>query len=580
MERNNTFLKKEYRKTLFPIMFSILGGTATSMIDTLLVSLRLGQEGLAAVNLCMPIFLCLCAAGVTISAGASILSAREEGKESGENSELYYFSGLTTGLVIGVGIMILGCAFGSLIAGLLARNGSLTQPVKEYSRVLYLGAIPYILTYLPLDYLQLEGNGKAISMMMMLTVVADTLLDLLLLFVFPFGYYGAAAASVLSMVASSAYGILTLQRTNPKYKIRKESLCLKGGKEIIIAGSPSASASLCDALKLVLLNLLILSAGGTQALAVWAVITVFAELSRIVTSGVPQTAAPMLGVLSASHENTAIRLLTKIELKTGAAALTGYGALLILLNGWIRTIYQIEGSLAGPFLCMTLSFYTELLAGIWTTEFYAITEVKLANLLSFFRSFLFPVLCAWGMCVSGGWIWLFLPLSGICTLLGMMGITCLTANKRNQGEHCYSRILLLDDILSRTGKLLEFSIRMNDEEICDASEKIGEFCSQNQMDQKMVNRLGLAIEEYLMIIKEKNDRIQSVDLRATNLDGVTMIRVRSSGERYNPFEQEREEMGIQMIQGMASKIQFSYVLGINNIDIMFQTEERRNRETK
>ena len=92
----------------------------------------------------------------------------------------------------------------------------------------------------------------------------------------------------------------------------------------------------------------------------------------------------------------------------------------------------------------------------------------------------------------------------------------------------------------------------------------------------MANRLGIAIEEYLMIIREKNDKIQSVDLRVTNIDGITMIRVRSSGERYNPFETESGEIGIEMVRTMASKIQFSYVLGVNNIDIIFQTEEKGN----
>lgn len=577
MERNNQFLKREYRKTLFPIMFSILGGTVTSIIDTILVSFCLGKEGLAVVNLCMPVFLCFCAVGVIASAGSSILSAREEGKEVRRDSETYYFSGVSCGLLAGVVIMVAGCILCSPIASLLAENSALTQSVREYSLVLFLGAVPYILAYLPLDYLQLEGNGRAILGMMILTIAVDTVLDVIFLFVVPFGYYGAAAASVLSMLVSAVYGIFALQKTNPKYQITLRKLSLRDGKAILIAGSPSAAASLWDALKMVILNLLILSAGGTDALAIWAVITVLSELSRIVTSGVPQTAAPMLGVLFSSHENVAIRLLMKIELKTGVLALSVYGVLLLVLQGWIGEIYQIgNSSLLVPFLCMGASFYLELLAGIWTTEFYAIAEVKMANLLSFFRAFLFPVLCAWGIKEINGAIWIFLPISGICTVVTMSVIASRAAGKKSHGEHCYSKILLLDDYLSKTGKLLEFSIKMSPDEICGASEQIGTFCSKNQMADKMANRLGIAIEEYLMIIREKNDKIQSVDLRVTNIDGITMIRVRSSGERYNPFETESGEIGIEMVRTMASKIQFSYVLGVNNIDIIFQTEEKGN----
>ena len=94
------------------------------------------------------------------------------------------------------------------------------------------------------------------------------------------------------------------------------------------------------------------------------------------------------------------------------------------------------------------------------------------------------------------------------------------------------------------------------------------------MDEKLTNRLGLAIEELLVVMRQDNPKMVSVDLRAFALEETTGIRIRSAGGRYNPFEQsELEEddfyMGIMMLKRMANEITYSYTLGMNTICLNF-----------
>ena len=100
------------------------------------------------------------------------------------------------------------------------------------------------------------------------------------------------------------------------------------------------------------------------------------------------------------------------------------------------------------------------------------------------------------------------------------------------------------------------------------------------MDQKGTNRIGMAIEELLMVMKEANPGMKSVDLRVFALEASTGVRIRSAGERYNPFEmaQDGEDLfylGVTMLQNMAEEISYSYALGMNTLYLSFAGSGRK-----
>ena len=73
MNYDDSFLRRQYLINLFPIMFSILGGTVNALIDSVFISLVLGKDGLSAVTLSMPVYLVLCSIGALIASGGSLL---------------------------------------------------------------------------------------------------------------------------------------------------------------------------------------------------------------------------------------------------------------------------------------------------------------------------------------------------------------------------------------------------------------------------------------------------------------------------------------------------------------------------
>ena len=518
MLRDDHFLRREYGRTLIPVMFSVLAGTINTLIDSAFVAQRIGNDALAAVNMCGPLYQLICTFGSLLAGGASILSSGEAGRDDMESSRRYYHTALLLGLAVGALATAAGLFFCAPISLLLSQGGALSGYVYDYSLATFAGLIPVVIAYLPLYYLQLEGKGKEIMIMMGIVIGTDVVLDWVFLYLFDFGMAGAAAASVLSMAASCVYGFLALQEEHSAYRFDGRLLGFKGTWEILKYGSPAAVGNLMDAVRLFLLNSLILLTLGTKGAAVWAVLNSLSELSLCISSGVPQAAGPMIAVFHSVKENSGIRIL-------------------------------------------------------------------LSNLLVGLKRFFFPLAAALVLAACGGPFWLFLPLGGVLAVCCCAAVTAAVSRKSGKGGHCLSRFLLLDDYLEREGLVLDFSIAPSEQNICDASDQIREFCIRNHMDQKGTNRIAMAIEEMLMVMKEENPEMKSVDLRAFALETVTGIRIRCAGDRYDPFERAKQQedlryLGVNMLRSMAGEISYSYTLGMNTLYLEFprQLQDGRKKE--
>ena len=518
MLRDDHFLRREYGRTLIPVMFSVLAGTINTLIDSAFVAQRIGNDALAAVNMCGPLYQLICTFGSLLAGGASILSSGEAGRDDMESSRRYYHTALLLGLAVGALATAAGLFFCAPISLLLSQGGALSGYVYDYSLATFAGLIPVVIAYIPLYYLQLEGKGKEIMIMMGIVIGTDVVLDWVFLYLFDFGMAGAAAASVLSMAASCVYGFLALQEEHSAYRLDGRLLGFKGTWEILKYGSPAAVGNLMDAVRLFLLNSLILLTLGTKGAAVWAVLNSLSELSLCISSGVPQVAGPMIAVFHSVKENSGIRIL-------------------------------------------------------------------LSNLLVGLKRFFFPLAAALVLAACGGPFWLFLPLGGVLAVCCCAAVTAAVSRKSGKGGHCLSRFLLLDDYLEREGLVLDFSIAPSEQNICDASDQIREFCIRNHMDQKGTNRIAMAIEEMLMVMKEENPEMKSVDLRAFALETVTGIRIRCAGDRYDPFERAKQQedlryLGVNMLRSMAGEISYSYTLGMNTLYLEFprQLQDGRKKE--
>ncbi len=205
LEQNEQFLKKAYRKALIPCMLSILSGNINILADGILVGQRLGTDALAAINFSLPVYLVLCVAGSFIVSGTAICAAEAIGNnQAGKAKELYkmsvFWCALISAVVTAAGLLCL-----KPLTGLLCSEEAVAPLVMEYAGVTLVGTLPKILIYIPFWYLRLDGRNRQTAWMMLVMGLGNVMLDVLFLYVFDMGVFGAALASVVATASHACW---------------------------------------------------------------------------------------------------------------------------------------------------------------------------------------------------------------------------------------------------------------------------------------------------------------------------------------------------------------------------------------
>lgn len=575
MERNSRFLIKEYHRALVPVMISVLGGTINAIIDSAFVTRRLDSGALAAITYSMPVFLVLCLCGCLFGVGASILSARSLGEHDKEKATGYYHSMITLSLITGILFIAFGILGTDIITTILCADPNLYSAVKEYVTITLRGAPFYILIYVPNYYLQLDGKGKNLSVMMLIMIISDIVLDYVFLYVADLGIGGAATASVLSVALSVIYGFICLQDKNGMFRIDIRKLKVHDVGEICKFGSVSALGSLLDVARLFFLNRIIFSSSGMSGMEVWAVLNALSELSLCILTGIPRTAIPLLGIYHTGHDNEGLRLVMKIELKTGLFLISVYSVLLVVFSHPIRIFYKMDNAFLFPLICLGLSVVFELICSI-LGSFYNVTKrILLANILMSLRILVCPVLTAWLLMRAGLDIFLFLPIGMGLVVISIPLLSYIRSKFKHEEGHELSKLLLLDDFMEKNGRVKTFSIVASDENICSASEGITEFCTEHNMDHKLAMKLGLSLEEVMTVVAKRSllKSDDPVEVRVYAYNGVFGIGIMCFGKKFDPFvisdDEDEMFMGIRMIEKISKNRKYIYTLGMNILSVEF-----------
>lgn len=583
MDHNDRFLRGIFHRFLVPTILSVLGGTVNSLVDSAIVGNLIGQDALAAINLCVPVFLLFSTVGSLLGAGGGLLSAALIGREREEDARRVYTLAVTLELVFSLLIMVLGLICLDPIVHLLGADDALRPMVRDYARVAFLSAPVKCLLYIPFNYLRLDGKPGTVSSAMLLMTACNGVLDVVFIRM-GFGMTGASAASLLGTALGTAVGLAALRGGT----FRLTGLRGTGGllRELIALGTPSALNNLLDMARLILINRILMAAGGGALVAIFTVVCAMSDFTLCIVSGIPQTGAPLIGVFRGERNNPAQRDLVRLELRYGLAMSGGAAALIALLPGPVCALFGLapsgEAVLALRLFALSLPF--AMLCSILIYFYNASGRVMLANLITSCRMFLFAVIPTALLAPYGPAVWWSRPIAEAGALAALvLALRCFTPRSA-----FHSRILLLDERLDQAGQVIDFSVGNDPAEAALAAERIEAFCESNDMGTRRTMAVSLSIEEMLTLMMEycyRPDEDSWADVRVFVIQGVTGLRIRGAGKQFNPlefYEAHKDEdimgdtLGIQLVLKLAEDVRYQRTFGVNTLTVLFDRAEQES----
>ena len=479
-------------------------------------------------------------------------------------------------------ITAIGLLLREPLVSFLCANEGPRPYVMQYVVITLIGALPKIVIYIPFWYLRLDGRNASVTVMMTLMTFVNIILDIFFVDSLDMGVFGAGLASVIATTLACGYGMVRLFAKGSPYRWRlRWARGKRHWRTILNAGFPSAFNNLCSTIRLLIINAMLMAHGGAGLVAVFTAVNGIAGFGECVTLGAPAAGAAMLGVFSGEKDNGSCRLLLKEEWKIGCVTGVAFLLMCVGLSGSVVKMYGLSEPILMPLLWMALSVFPALLLNILITYYNMAGRDLWANGLIFLRQIAMTYLGLLLALSVKSSVFFFLLFAEMATLLVWYVGTALHFHRHPRD----SRFLMNDLEDEKNGRLLNFSVNADVDEIVSASERISDFCATNGMSVKQTMRLQISMEEVMTLIRQVNEagdvRELKFDLRAYSVNNVRGIRIRYNGIPFNPFYFSQETlnieedmfMGVRMIKKMVELVNYQRAFGVNTLQIILKEGE-------
>lgn len=572
--QNNIFISNIYKKALLPCMLSILSANINVIVDGILVGQKLGGNALAAINLCMPLNLLLCVIGSFISAGTAINSSKAIGQNQPSKSNEYYKLGVTMSAVVSILFTVGGIVFLNSICLFLCSDIEVFFYVHSYSLITIIGAIFRISIYIPFWYLRIDGQNKEISRIMMVLTFGNILLDILFVYIMNMGVFGAGLANVIATALAMLLGFYYLCNNKSDFQFNfKINISQIRIKSIIADGLPSSLNNLCSTIRMLTINIILLSLGGASLVAIFTAVNGIFSIGECIILGIPQASNAMLGVYTGERDYNSSKLIIKTEMYMGAICSAIFFALCLLISPYVNNLYGISDSISTPVLLMAISIFPGLICNILSSYYNITGKNVLSSFIIVIRLIVLTYISINLAILININIFSFMLITELLTLLVIYIITLLYY----LNNKAVDRFLLCKMNNELSGKVINFSVENAKQSICDASEKIADFCNNNGLESKDTMKIQLAIEEALVLVSDLNNNehveLNGFDIRVFLYDDLSGIRIRYDGLDFNPFAGNMDTsdyMGIKMISDLLETVAYRRTFGVNTMILLLE----------
>ncbi len=586
LENNNYFVKHTLRKYLAPTIISILGTTMITFVNSLLTGNMYGKEALAAMNLINPVTFIFAMFGCLISIGSSTSVSIAMGKEADAQVGAYASLALLLSVVVPIIFSVVGIFFFRPFLGILGARGEWYHIAAAYGRVMLLGGVFTTLMYYPFNFLRVDGRGQY----SMLIFGAMGVLDVIFVLIFyrlGLGLMGVGLAVVLSTAIADAVGMgILIFGKGRQIRFGAITHPLRDSLQICRVGAAAALNNLCNMLRTIVLNGLVLEALGSDGASMFAVACSVLNFAMAFVAGAGQAVAPLVGVFYGEKDDTSIRMLMKSAVRY---ALILMGSLFVLVGAcsiplaraFGITSYTLVIRTAAAICFMMLSLIPAAVVTDLTFHYTTIGQGSLASVLTFLRSFGFVALFAWLFVQAGAAQWMLAAfvLGELATLAVDVVLTRIICKKNPKLEG----ILLLRR--QEDENYISFSVSGSAEGAVTASARMSEFCEQQEMDPRYEMMLPLALEEMLVLVNEhcfEENEDMYADVRILCSKEEVLLRIRCGGRIYDPVAEYQkrvqnmseeellmdESLGMRMITEAAKSVTFRRTLGVNNLVVI------------
>lgn len=316
-KESDTFIKYLLPSVSANIMISV-----NYFVDTLCIGQKLGESGLAALNLSWPITTLLYSVGLMLGVGGGAMYSSYMAQGEKKKARGVYTGAMLIVIAFSALITILGLVFLDPIVEMLGGTGPIKQDVSAYIKNVLIFSVSYVGECFFTSFIR-NDNAPRISMLgNVLAGFFNITFDILFIFVFEWGMGGAALATSFAVTSTVILGICASLRKKSNLKISFSNVKLRQTFYIIKVGASTFMSEIDQGIVTFIYNMVIIRISGdmsTTMLAIYGIVLNINTIVLLVINGISNAMQPIVSANSGAGKLFRVKRITNLAVKWAIA---------------------------------------------------------------------------------------------------------------------------------------------------------------------------------------------------------------------------------------------------------------------
>jgi len=282
-----------------PAIAATIGSAAHGVVNRIFVgqSHTIGDFGIAAITVTLPIVTIMIAVGMTIGVGSNTLISIRLGEKKNHEAEQIVGQALFLFGIAAIGFMVFGLLFQEPLLKLFGTSNQVMPFAKQYLTVMVCGAFFHMISFGVNSFLRSEGKTHVAMFTTLIMVILNIFFDYLFLVVLEYGIWAAALATLLAQICSAGWVFwhYIFGKTFLRWRLKNIRWNGKLAKEVFTLGMPPFIMQVVTCLIQIIQIRQIAHYGGDIAVGAFGILFVVWMVTIFPLLGINQGAQPIIG---------------------------------------------------------------------------------------------------------------------------------------------------------------------------------------------------------------------------------------------------------------------------------------------
>ena len=407
---------------------AIIAQTASSlynMVDSIFIGQGVGPLAISGLAVTFPLMNLSTAFGTLVGAGAATMLSVLLGQKNYKAANKVLGNVVTLNVILGFLFMVVALAFIDPILYFFGASENTLPYAKEYIKIILYGNIVTHLYFGLNAAMRSSGNPKKAMALTIFTVVFNTILDPIFIFVLDMGIAGAAWATVLAQTAAMILVMKHFSDRSRAFHFEKGifRLDLRVAKDSLTIGMGPFLMNTAACLVTLFINQQLRDYSGDLGIGSYGICNRFIFMFIMICMGLNQGMQPIAGYNYGAKQYSRVKEIFWMTAKLGTIVTTICFCIGMFIPRLAAGIFTHDEALlnmsAEGMRILTIGFPIVGFQMIGTNFFQCLGMVKKSIILSLSRQLLFllPLLYTLPLWMGAKGVWMSFPISDVLSAL-------------------------------------------------------------------------------------------------------------------------------------------------------------------